>query len=642
MSETRRFSRSQRNALYIRTGGHCSLCGRLLDETWEADHVIPYTAVQETKLDNGQALCADCNRKKGARNMELRHFQEQFIQQALHKLQSNQPFLVANVHPGSGKTRGALLAANALIGTGEIEKVAGFVPRTNLCRQFELDTQAFKKWLPNNNLTSIAHRINKPPLFRDGAVGYVSTYASLIAGFDLHLEVFKKYQGRILLICDEAQQLGFDIDGTPTKSADYIQELIQYARLTIVMTGTPERMDGASILGAHYSAPNEDGYKFIEPDIEASYANGIRDGYLRRFDAELIDGEAIWQEMGYPTGERLVLSQMDKGIYRVIAHENYWKPMVDRLIEVTRESQTQIDPRLVGLISAYNQSQAREIANYIKSHHPQVKWLIAVSDDGEEATANLELFKSRDARYDVLITVNMAYVGYDHQPIANILPLTGYRSPGYLRQLFARGLRVMSDIPYEKQFCRLIVPDDVEMRAVIEMLRSEQRQGIKEREQANRANSSRSEDVQTPLGYAENAWVTTKHNRANDPLGDLYGTVRERVIQVLTEERISVPPATFYAAFKRLESMGGVSEPDPYRQVTAAPPMTVADREMTARRELKSLVGKCDHKLADGDFGTTNSRIIRKFNKAREAMTLAELQQVIVLVGHWMEIGRYD
>ena len=60
----RRFNQSERNALWIAAEGKCQNCGNTLDETWEPDHVHPYTKGGESEILNGQALCRECNRKK--------------------------------------------------------------------------------------------------------------------------------------------------------------------------------------------------------------------------------------------------------------------------------------------------------------------------------------------------------------------------------------------------------------------------------------------------------------------------------------------------------------------------------------------------------------------------------------------------
>ena len=45
----------------------CEVCHSLLDETYEIDHVVPLHRGGADDLDNLQACCASCHRKKTAR-----------------------------------------------------------------------------------------------------------------------------------------------------------------------------------------------------------------------------------------------------------------------------------------------------------------------------------------------------------------------------------------------------------------------------------------------------------------------------------------------------------------------------------------------------------------------------------------------
>ena len=61
------FSSDQRKKIWEASLGYCTLCGIQLSETnFHADHVVPYSQGGPTTLENGQALCTACNRKKGA------------------------------------------------------------------------------------------------------------------------------------------------------------------------------------------------------------------------------------------------------------------------------------------------------------------------------------------------------------------------------------------------------------------------------------------------------------------------------------------------------------------------------------------------------------------------------------------------
>jgi 5-methylcytosine-specific restriction endonuclease McrA len=53
--------------LALRAGGACERCGNRLGREFHADHVQPFSKGGATTLNNGQALCASCNLRKGAR-----------------------------------------------------------------------------------------------------------------------------------------------------------------------------------------------------------------------------------------------------------------------------------------------------------------------------------------------------------------------------------------------------------------------------------------------------------------------------------------------------------------------------------------------------------------------------------------------
>ncbi|MDA9967138.1 HNH endonuclease [bacterium] len=63
----RRFSKYQRKLLKIIAGNTCGICKQTLCAVFHADHMRPHSKGGDTTLTNGQALCPDCNLKKGAR-----------------------------------------------------------------------------------------------------------------------------------------------------------------------------------------------------------------------------------------------------------------------------------------------------------------------------------------------------------------------------------------------------------------------------------------------------------------------------------------------------------------------------------------------------------------------------------------------
>lgn len=61
----RYFNKRMRKILLILAGNKCQICKKKLDKSFHADHVVPYSKKGSTNLNNAQALCAECNLKKG-------------------------------------------------------------------------------------------------------------------------------------------------------------------------------------------------------------------------------------------------------------------------------------------------------------------------------------------------------------------------------------------------------------------------------------------------------------------------------------------------------------------------------------------------------------------------------------------------
>ena len=63
----RTFTDDQRTVIWRQANGICQLCKKeiALDEM-EADHIIPHSKGGQTTIENGQALCRQCNASKGA------------------------------------------------------------------------------------------------------------------------------------------------------------------------------------------------------------------------------------------------------------------------------------------------------------------------------------------------------------------------------------------------------------------------------------------------------------------------------------------------------------------------------------------------------------------------------------------------
>ncbi|MFE5795557.1 DEAD/DEAH box helicase family protein [Streptomyces sp. NPDC056503] len=534
------FSSQQRQVLYSLAEGCCELCGKELVSGWNADHRIPWIAGGPTTVENGQALCAGCNNKKG-REMQFqdrfkpRPFQADVVTQVIDGIESGRDRTVVLASPGSGKTLAYLSLATRLFREGRIDHIAVFVPRVTLAQQCEIGWQHLTpdkrseglcKLFETPRFGKIWHRTNEVPLTEGKGTGFVATYSALATSESIFLEWATKHQGRFLLIADEAQFCGDskDNDGGGTRAGTLIQKLHGFALHTLLLTGTPYRADNAPLVLADYAEPRPDDPRGLRPLVkhaEATYADGIAENYLRTFEMHLTEARVSRRTLGDPadrnSGDTLLtynLSDDGDGLAEVLRDPKTWEPLVEQVVDKVRDKQ-RFNPEYRGLISCMGQSEARKVQKYLQSRHPGLRVGIAVSSDTEAPRALAEF---RSLPMDILVTVRMAFIGYDCPQISVVGILTHYRDTGHLMQLVGRGLRVWSGMAPREQSCLIIAPDDPKMKDFLEHLRGQREEGlrrVKEREAAEESTGT-AEEGQLALTFVESAVATTTRAASND------------------------------------------------------------------------------------------------------------------------------
>lgn len=534
------FDAGQRQVLFSLADGLCELCGEELDIGWHADHRIPWASGGPTTVENGQALCAGCNRKKG-REMHFqdtfkpRPFQADVVTQVIDGIESGRDRTVVLASPGSGKTLAYLSLATRLFREGRIDHIAVFVPRVALAQQCEIGWQHLTPDRRPEGLCDlfeqprfgkIWHRTNEVPLTAEKGTGFVATYSALATSESIFTEWAVKHEGRFLLIADEAQFCGDsrDNDGGGTRAGTLIQKLHGYALHSLLLTGTPYRADNNPLVLADYEDPRPGDPKGLRPLVkhaEATYADGIAENYLRTFEMHLTEARVSRRTLGDPSdrmsGDTLLtynLSDDGDGLAEVLRDAKTWEPLVDQVVAKVRDKQ-RFNPAYRGLISCMGQSEAKKVQKYLQSRHPTLRVGIAVSSDTDAPRA---LSEFRSLPMDILVTVRMAFIGYDCPEITVVGILTHYRDSGHLMQLVGRGLRVWSGMRAREQSCLIIAPDDPKMQDFLEHLRGQREEGLRrvaERE-ANAEAADSPAEKQLALSYVESAVATTRRAASND------------------------------------------------------------------------------------------------------------------------------
>ncbi|MFD0902363.1 DEAD/DEAH box helicase family protein [Actinomadura sediminis] len=500
MTERRRFGIRQRRALFRRSGGRCARCDTPLDVGWHADHVAPHALGGPTLTSNGQALCPPCNLLKGTTvayndTFRPRPFQADVIEAVLDGFATGRKTTVALGTPGTGKTLAYQATATQLIREGLIDYVAVFVPRVTLAQQCETS------WMHQDRKTKELHglhglfdaraRLGKirhmdanPPFTRPGetGTGFVSCYASLVRAEIDYLDWAREHEGRFLLVADEAQFCGARDDdrGGGTEAGRVVKEMHAYAAHTLLLTGTPYRADGRKLILADYGDLDTDGKQLLIRQVEATYEDGIEEGYLRRFEMQMHDGWVTETDVAGEFSTRYRLSKREASLKPIMRLPSTWQPLTDRVVQAVKEKQI-LNPDYRGLISCMERRDAEAVRDYLAAVHPELRVYIAVSSDGAAAQKALQDFKDKPA--DILVTVRMAFIGYDCPKITVVGVLTHYRDPGHLMQLIGRGLRTWDAEPSREQSCRVIAPDDPRMQAFLAMLKEQSEEGVRRRKE---------------------------------------------------------------------------------------------------------------------------------------------------------------
>jgi superfamily II DNA or RNA helicase len=534
-------------------------------------------------------LCRPCNLKKGSQlqyrdTFRPRPFQREVVNSVLDGMSSGRRTTIVLASPGSGKTLAYQAVATYAYREGLADLIAVFVPRITLAEQCENDwrtrwsdgsvTGNFELFDARSRFGKIRHVPNRPPLTQPGetGVGFVSTYSSLVTS-QVYEDWAAEHRGRFLLIADEAQFCGADNDrGGGTRAGTLITELHALAAHTLLLTGTPYRSDGQPLILAEYDDHDEDGKRKLLHHAKADYRDGVREGYLRRFEATLHNARVRWKSVDNTVTE-YDLSARGDDLIEVLRKPEVWQAIADRVVADVREKQ-RLNPEYRGLISCMEQNDAKRVYKYLSDKYEGLQVMKAISEDGLQSERALKMFKGEKAKGrggDVLVTVRKAFIGYDCKAITVVGILTHYRDWGHLEQLVGRGLRVWDVMPARGQSCRVIAPDDPQMTRFIEFMRGESEQGLRERREREERNGCGGEPPEQ-LGYVESAETTTARAVSNDASLDHD---QRMLIEAIKHDVGAADDVTVLAQFaEKLGMMLPVSDPP-----AAAPPGEIPQTE---------------------------------------------------------------
>lgn len=418
--------------------------------------------------------------------------------------------------PGSGKTFAALTVINHLVCVRKvIDERATFiyVPRVTLRDQFQADS--INQRVEWSNLLEIGPAWgveNGDPFFyrSQGQENFaaVSCYSSLESNTDHHLSEIDR-AGRSLLIldeCDILHETSVDGDAKSNKTSHAVKQMIERADVVLLMTGTFFRNGNERILDSviQYEAhTDEHGKSYHMPRdlVRATYAEGIGGSYLRQFCYYPSNHTGTVQVIK-KDGTRLekpFRSDSDKHDERMLGYavrdRKVWTKIVDDMAASLLEyRQSMGQPEAVGMVlipGAMPGGKSTTFAESVQSHLKIEYGLNAVYSLSTESDSDTTLRGFREqfdshkgsAKFDVLIAVGKAHVGFSQPAITHMALLTHVRSLRWMIQAIMRAGRVCYWFKQEvhAQTMHLFGLDDPEMMEIVKYLREEQRKGMRDR-----------------------------------------------------------------------------------------------------------------------------------------------------------------
>lgn len=429
------FNQTEKTLLYIAADGKCENCGEELGAGWHADHIRPYSKNGATALVNGQALCPECNLKKGNTSMtqDLREWQ----QEALGKfLRSESPNFLAVACPGAGKTTFALTAAKELIDRGEIDQVVVVVPSDALRTQWSsghlLDLRPFR---------------NGEPVVKRGYDGVVTTYQALThpnaSTFIAHAINHPRH--RFLVILDEIHHAA-----DSTTFGKSLQDTFENAHRRLLLTGTPWRTNPAEVMP--WVRDHIDRHDVIVPDYEYGYGEAVKDGVCRPIQFPFVEGLARWSRKDEAREEEIhvsmELNETDesdavKSLLDAGPTGEWMKAVLTRADQDLDSYRTEV-PDAGGLIVARDRAHAKVIADRmveITGQRPPV--VVSSEDEGgdnEDAQETIKRFRKSSDKW--IIAVKMIAEGVDIPRLMVGVYATNVVTNLFFTQVVGRFIRV--------------------------------------------------------------------------------------------------------------------------------------------------------------------------------------------------------
>jgi len=388
--------------------------------------------------------------------------------------------------PGGGKTGAATLLANRLLDAGVIDCVLWVVPRLSLAEQvvdafgngFGATKGRTLEVVDGQDNLFPASLPNMPKL-----VGCVTTYQTIA-----HKRNWERFRDaltgrRCLVIFDEVQFLDDDLGRGWHAKAKAVRDV---ATFTLVMSGTLWRTDNKEIPFVEYALKPEKADNLLYPlaDISYSLRDAVTDRAILPTQWQNRGGLVEYEFNGVPHTHDLIEDGDDEESRKVrcfLSGEKSVGKLLDDMVTDWSVWRKHYQSRM--LVIADNISQAQRWKHHLELRH-NLHCVLATS---KEEASGRKLRHFREKKHgQCLVTVAMAYIGFDCPDLTHLAYLSSIRAPSWMLQSFARVSRFdpCAPLDYDHQLAHAYAPDDTRMRTFMDWLRNEQEMGIARRRES--------------------------------------------------------------------------------------------------------------------------------------------------------------
>ena len=488
-----------------------------------------------------------------------------------------------------------------------IKYVVWLAPRRTLLGQAEdafLDVDIRRELNHNLAIRQATNEVD-PPRLDDGPTckqgiraGYVTTYAAI--GVDVghfNLDWCEKFKGQYLLVLDECQQV---YEGCEIES--YIKKMHLFARLTLVMSGTLQRGDGKRVNLVEYNGLSEGRWQVNTENSEHYHYVGysrleaLSDHALIKTEVEFMDAQGRFRLKGEEVDFESLLTVEPDHRHRALdtaLKTEHAKTMMDASTDHWRAHFKDVDRSKI-LYTAPDQPRAREYVDYLRSRHglSSSEIDIAVSgkngEDSDEALKTLERFKDASSKgLKAVVTVGMAYMGFDVPPLDHLCNLSKPRTWGWQGQLLARPGRFdRKGRPYEQQIAYIWMPDDYYAHRVVDEILADQAAIARDRVEGGGGGGGT--EFSQPIST-----TSTQSNAQELSKGATLDNRKTSIVKAVEEDIIQAggPPIPKFVLWNVLEkhASGGYDNASSPK-VAASPPTRASESEKWDQQEVEGHV----------------------------------------------------